>query len=48
MNFKTPLLIAALFMMGGCPIPPLTDTTKTDVPATDETTDTDTTEDTGG
>ncbi len=52
MNFKT-LLIASLFLAGGCPIPPLTTDTKTDIPTTtDDVTDTDTTttttEDTAG
>jgi hypothetical protein len=52
MNFKTQLVIATLIVLGGCPIPPITTTTKTDVPTTDTTTstdtDTNTTEDTGG
>ncbi|MEZ4237378.1 MAG: hypothetical protein R3F59_14760 [Myxococcota bacterium] len=38
MNFKTQLVIATLILLGGCPIPPLTTTTKTDIPQTDSTT----------
>ena len=53
MNLKTQLLIATLIVLGGCPIPPITDTTKDTVPddTTSDTTgddDDDDDTDTGG